>query len=80
VFHRSIVLQRAETSPATAVRRLTPTFWSRFEATLRQAKAPLERLYSMAGEWASWKNYSNGDKDLWHLAWMIEGVNFTFVP
>jgi hypothetical protein len=51
-----------------------------FEATLRQAKAPLERLYSMAGEWASWKNYSNGDKDLWHLAWMIEGVNFTFVP
>jgi len=46
----------------------------------KKAAASLERLYTMASSFQSWSQYTSGDKDLWHLAWMLEGTNFTMIP
>lgn len=46
----------------------------------KKASASLERLYTMASSFQSWSQYTSGDKDLWHLAWMLEGTNFTMIP
>ena len=38
-------------------------------------------LWMMSKEqFALWKGRSSGDKDLWHLAWIITGRNFTYQP
>ena len=38
-----------------------------------KAASALSRLYVMASEFGRWKQYTSGDKDLWHVAWMLEG-------
>lgn len=41
----------------------------------------MARVTSMAEEFEEkWEQYTSGDKDLWHLAWTLHGVNFTLVP
>jgi hypothetical protein len=43
-------------------------------------RAQITKLLSMMGEFSIWSTRSSGDKDLWHLAWMLTGKNFTFQP
>eukprot|EP00041_Stephanoeca_diplocostata_P030087 m.902047 g.902047 ORF g.902047 m.902047 type:complete len:464 (+) comp23689_c3_seq22:324-1715(+) len=45
-----------------------------------KCKAVLERLWEMGKDFKRWERYTSGDKDLWHIAWMLHGQDFTYVP
>eukprot|EP00040_Diaphanoeca_grandis_P037439 m.243765 g.243765 ORF g.243765 m.243765 type:complete len:460 (-) comp33819_c2_seq1:163-1542(-) len=43
-----------------------------------KTQSVLKRVLDMGKNYELWSNYSHGDKDLWHLAWMIAGQNFSY--
>eukprot|EP01126_Amoeba_proteus_P002297 TRINITY_DN10720_c0_g1_i2.p1 TRINITY_DN10720_c0_g1~~TRINITY_DN10720_c0_g1_i2.p1 ORF type:complete len:325 (-),score=50.14 TRINITY_DN10720_c0_g1_i2:165-1139(-) len=46
----------------------------------KRSVKPLEILAKMMKEKDTWNRFSFGDKDLWHVAWMVSNTKFTMVP
>lgn len=47
----------------------------------QKSAAVMQRLREMSREFDSqWSQYTSGDKDLWHIAWILHGQDFTYVP
>lgn len=40
----------------------------------------MARVLEMARNFGSWEGYTSGDKDLWHLGWMMQGQPFNYCP
>lgn len=46
-----------------------------------KCSAVMNRLQEMTRSFQQqWAQYTHGDKDLWHIAWMLHNQNFTYVP